>query len=140
MDLNVSRSQIRDELRKRWTTQAVELALMGHWDEAVQGNLQILELFPDDIQARNRLGKAYSELGRYEEAAEAYEQNLERQPSNAIARKKLTDLYALLKREPEAALESEADSEDEDDEDDEEFEHYAEEEEPEAELPENEGE
>jgi tetratricopeptide (TPR) repeat protein len=140
MDLNVSRSQIRDELRKRWTTQAVELALMGHWDEAVQGNLQILELFPDDIQARNRLGKAYSELGRYEEAAEAYEQNLERQPSNAIARKKLTDLYALLKREPEAALESEADSDDEDDEDDEEFEHYAEEEEPEAELPENEGE
>lgn len=140
MDLNVSRSQIRDELRKRWATQAVELALMGHWDEAAQSNLQILELFPDDIQARNRLGKAYSELGRYEEAAEAYEQNLERQPSNAIARKKLTELYALLKREPEAVLESEADSEDGEDEDDEEFEQYAEDEEPEVEPAENEGE
>jgi tetratricopeptide (TPR) repeat protein len=122
MDLNVSRSQIRDELRKRWATRAVELALMGHWDEAVQTNLQILELFPDDVQARNRLGRAYRELGRYEEAAEAYEQNLKQQPSNAIARKKLTELYALLKREPEAALEGESDSEDMEDEDEEELE------------------
>ena len=40
MDSNISRSQIREELRKRWTAQAVELALMGRWDEAVQANLR----------------------------------------------------------------------------------------------------
>ena len=77
---------------------------MGRWDEAVQINLHILELFPDDIQARNRLGKAYSELGRYDEAVATYEQNLQRQPSNNIARKRLADLYAFLKREPAVAL------------------------------------
>ena len=104
MDSSVSKSQIKEELRKRWTGQAVELALMGRWDEAVQANLRILELFPDDIQARNRLGKAYSELGRYEEAATAYEQSLQRQLSNSIARKNLAKLYALLNREPGTAL------------------------------------
>ena len=104
MDSSVSKSQIKEELRKRWTGQAVELALMGRWDEAVQANLRILELFPDDIQARNRLGKAYSELGRHEEAATAYEQSLQRQLSNNIARKNLAKLYALLNREPGIAL------------------------------------
>jgi len=104
MDSSVSKSQIKEELRKRWIGQAVELALMGRWDEAVQANQRILEIFPDDIQAHNRLGKAYSELGRYEEAATAYEQSLQRQPSNSIARKNLAELYALLNREPGIAL------------------------------------
>ena len=104
MELNVTKSQVKEELRKRRTQQAVEQALMGRWDEAVQINLQILELAPTDIQARNRLGKAYFELGRYEEALEAYEENLQQQPSNGIARKMLTDLYALLHREPKTTF------------------------------------
>ncbi len=104
MDLNVSKSQVKEELRKQWSAQAVELALMGRWDGAVQVNLRILELFSDDTQARNRLGKAYSELGRYDEAVLAYEQSLQHQPSNNIARKRLAELYALLKREPAVAL------------------------------------
>jgi tetratricopeptide (TPR) repeat protein len=133
MDSNISRSQIREELRKRWTAQAVELALMGRWDEAAQANQEILDLFPDDIQARNRLGKAYYELGRHDEAAEAYEQNLKRQPSNTIARKKLTELYALLKREPETTIEGRVGSDDLD-EDEDELEDDSEEEEFEAEL------
>lgn len=118
MDSSVSKSQIKEELRKSWIGQAVELALMGRWDEAVQANLRILEIFPDDIQAHNRLGKAYSELGRYEEAATAYEQSLQRKPSNSIARKNLAELYALLNREPgialgETILDSETTEEDE---------------------------
>jgi len=104
MDSTISKSRIKEELRKRWTAQAVELALMGRWDEAVQANLRILEMFPDDTRAHNRLGKAYSELGRYEEAATAYEQSLQRQPSNTIARKKLAELYTLLNREPKIVL------------------------------------
>ncbi len=128
MDYNVSKSQIKEELRKRWTAQAVEAALMGHWDEAVQTNVHILEVFPDDVRAYNRLGRAYTELDRHEEAVEAYEQALQRQPSNPISRKRVTELYALLKREPETELkaaidddevdaeEEEADEELEDDE------------------------
>lgn len=104
MSFNATKPQIKEELHKKWAIQAVELALMGHWDEAEQANQRILEVFPDDTRARNRLGRAYSELGRYDEAATAYEQSLERQPSNSIARKKLTELYTLLKRDPDVAL------------------------------------
>jgi tetratricopeptide (TPR) repeat protein len=100
MDANVSKSQIRDELRSRWAQRAVDSALMGHWDEAVQTNLRILELYPDDIHTRNRLGRAYLELGRLEEAAATYEHTLQEQPTNTIARKKLVELYALLERTP----------------------------------------
>jgi tetratricopeptide (TPR) repeat protein len=131
MDINISKSQIREELRKRWARQAVELALMGRWDEAVQMNLNILEQFSDDIQARNRLGKAYSELGRSDEAVEAYEQSLERQPSNAIARRQLTELYASLEREPATSID-EPPEEDDTEEDEEEEVEAAEDEEAEA--------
>jgi tetratricopeptide (TPR) repeat protein len=103
-DLNVSKYQIKEELRKQWAAKAVEMALMSRWDDAVQANLQILEVFPDDIQARNRLGKAYYELGRPEDALAAYEQSLQKQPTNNIARKKLAELYAKLKREPAIKL------------------------------------
>ncbi len=106
MEPNVSKSQLRQELRSRWAEQAVQAALRGEWDEAVQRNLQILEMFPQDVKARNRLGKAYLELGEYEQAAATYEENLEKQPSNAIARRRLTELYALVEREPVTVLET----------------------------------
>jgi tetratricopeptide (TPR) repeat protein len=114
MEMNVSKSLVRMELGKRWKEQAVELALLGRWDEAVQMNLRILGLFPEDIGAQNRLGKAYRELGRLEEAATTYEESLKRQPSNPIARKNLTELYTELKRDPEA-LAGMMDSEDDED-------------------------
>jgi tetratricopeptide (TPR) repeat protein len=103
-DLNVTKYQIKEELRKQWAAKAVEMALMGRWDDAVQANLHILDVFPDDTQARNRLGKAYYELGRPEDALAAYEQSLQKQPSNNVARKKLAGLYAQLKREPAVKL------------------------------------
>jgi Flp pilus assembly protein TadD len=120
MDSSASKSVIKEEIRKHWADQAVELALMGRWDEAVQVNLRILEIFPDDIPANNRLGKAYSELGRHDEAVTAYEQTLQRQPSNSIARKNLTQLYVLLNRDPQAVLAEIPDGEDTDEEEDEE--------------------
>ena len=104
MDLNVSTVRIKEELRRQWTDQAVKLALMGRWDEAIQANLNILKIFPDDIPARNRLGKAYFELGRYEEAIKAYEQTLRQQPSNNVARKRLEELYPLVNMDPTTAL------------------------------------
>ena len=104
MDLNVTKYQIKEELRRQWASQAVELALTGNWDGAVQANLRIIGSHPEDVQARNRLGKAYYELGRHEDALQAYEQCLTSQPTNNIARKRLAELYAMLKREPAVAL------------------------------------
>ena len=100
MESNVSKSRIKEEMRRRWNAEAVDLALQGRWDEAAQVNLRILEMFPEDISARNRLGKAYWELDRLAEAAETYEESLQRQPSNPIARKSLMSLYPLLNRDP----------------------------------------
>jgi len=101
---NVTKYQIKEELRKQWQAEAVQLALSGRWDDAVQANQHILEIFPDDIPSRNRMGKAYQELGRLEDALAAYEQSLQKQPSNNIARKRLAELYALLNREPAIPL------------------------------------
>jgi Flp pilus assembly protein TadD len=120
MEMNVSKSLVRQELAKRWKEEAVELALLGRWDEAVQVNSRILEMFPDDISAQNRLGKAYSELGRLKEAVAAYEESLKRQPSNPIARKNLTELYAALNIDPETLVAGMDDQDDEDDDEDDE--------------------
>lgn len=129
-DPSVSKYQIKEELRKQWAAKAVEMALAGRWDQAVQINQQILELFPDDTQASNRLGKAYYELGRYEDALAAYEQSLQKQPSNNIARKRLPKLYALLGRKPATDLgEGMPAIEISEEEEAEEFEEYLEEEE-----------
>jgi predicted Zn-dependent protease len=122
MESKVSKKQIQQELRSRWKDRAVQAALRGEWDEAVQNNLEILEMFPDDVKARNRLGKAYFELGQHEQAATAYEDNLQRQPSNPIARRRLTELYALVERpqatDLEVAAEESADAPDDSIEDD----------------------
>lgn len=104
MDSTVTKFQVKEELHRQWGSQAVDLALNGNWDEAVQLNLRILENYPSDIRARNRLGKAYFELGRLEEALQTYEECIKAQPSNNIARKRLAELYSMLKRQPAVAL------------------------------------
>jgi len=104
MDMSISKAQIKEELHRQWTAQSIEMALLGRWDAAVQSNQEILKIFPNDVRALNRLGKAYQELGRHEEAAAIYEKCLEQQPSNGIARRRLTELYAILQREPAKTL------------------------------------
>lgn len=82
-------------LKKQWTDLAIKQAQSSQWDEAVHTNKNILQLFPSEPDAYNRLGKAYSELGQYAEAREAYSQTLIYSPKNTIARKNL-DRLALL--------------------------------------------
>ncbi|MDP2673756.1 MAG: tetratricopeptide repeat protein, partial [Dehalococcoidia bacterium] len=74
---------------------AIQLALQGRWDEAANLNKSIIGLFPTDVDAYNRLGKAMTELGRYGEAREAYQKALEIDPLNSIARKNLSRLATL---------------------------------------------
>ena len=82
-------------LKKQWTDLAIKQAQTSQWEEAVLTNKNILQLFPAEAEAYNRLGKAYSELGQYTEARDAYSQTLIYSPKNTIARKNL-DRLALL--------------------------------------------
>ena len=86
-------------LKKQWTDLAIQQAQTGQWEEAVITNKNILQLFPFEPDAYNRLGKAYSELGQYIEARQAYSQTLKYSPNNTIAKKNLERL-SQLQEEP----------------------------------------
>jgi tetratricopeptide (TPR) repeat protein len=83
------------KLRRQSTKQAIALAMEGGWREAIAVNQSILEMFPDDVEALNRLGRAYLELGEYKEAEVAYRRSTEIDPYNAIAMKNLQRLSYL---------------------------------------------
>ena len=83
--------------------QAITLAMRNRWDEAAQVNREILELFPNEVDAYNRLGKALTELGRYAEARDAYAQAVKLDPLNGIAAKNLQRLGKLASEERTAA-------------------------------------
>ena len=55
------------------TKEAITLANETRWNEAVFVNRLIVESFPYDIAAYNRLGKALSEMGRYSEARDSFQ-------------------------------------------------------------------
>lgn len=82
-------------LKKQWTDLAIQQALSSQWEEAVITNKNILNLFPTDPEAYNRLGKASSELGHYTEAKQAYTQTLKYSPKNTIAKKNLDRLQQI---------------------------------------------
>src|SRR5690348_10136763 len=86
-----------DRLRQKRTKseQAISLAMKNRWDEAAQINREILDLFPNEVDAYNRLGKALTELGRYSEARDAYAQAVKLDPLNGIASKNLQRLSKL---------------------------------------------
>ena len=78
-----------------YTDEAINSAMQRQWEKAARINESIIELFPNDIGAHNRLGKALTELGRYTEARKAYERVLELDPRNSIARRNLQRLSYL---------------------------------------------
>ena len=82
-------------LRRLRTKQAIALAMQGQWREAVAINKGIVDSFPTDVDAYNRLGRAYMELGEYPLAREVYGRALELDPYNAIAQKNLRRLSLL---------------------------------------------
>ena len=82
-------------LKRQMTKEAIDLAMQGQWREAISVNRAIIENVPVDVDAYNRLGKAYMELGEYDQAKEAYNSALELDPDNAISRKNLSRLSQL---------------------------------------------
>jgi hypothetical protein len=85
----------RARIRRKRADLAIQLALQSRWEEAVTVNQDILSLYPSDVDAWNRLGKAMAELGRYRESREAYGKTLDLDSTNTIARKNLARLAVL---------------------------------------------
>ncbi len=83
------------KLKRVNTKQAIALAMQGKWQEAIDTNKSIINVFPDDVDAYNRLGRAYMETGEYSQAQKAYEHSLHIDAYNAIAKKNLQRLTQL---------------------------------------------
>ena len=76
--------------------QAVAAALDADWTRAVELNAKILEAAPDDIEARNRIGRAYIEQGKLEQAKASFAEVLKAEPYNSIAIRGTQRTTALL--------------------------------------------
>ena len=69
--------------------EAIQHALDGNWELAVELNLAILDEVPENIAALNRLGRAYTELGQKDAAKTVYQKVLEIDKYNSIALKNI---------------------------------------------------
>lgn len=83
---------------------AIEAALNNNWKEAVKLNLSLLKLYPQDVEALNRLARAFLESRKINKARSIYKMVLSIDPYNSIANrniKKLTELKLKdLKSQP----------------------------------------
>jgi len=89
------REEDKDRLKRKASQEAIALAMQSQWQEAVAVNQGIVESFPTDVDAHNRLGRAFMELGEFARAKEAYGQALELDPNNIIAQRNLQRLSLL---------------------------------------------
>lgn len=79
-------------IKQQRSKEAIDLAMQARWQEAVSANRAIVQEFPEDVDAYNRLGRAYMELGRYKLAREAYKNAVKLDPYNAIASRNIRRL------------------------------------------------
>ena len=75
---------------------AVQAALDADWTRAADLNTRTLEANPEDLEARNRLGRALLETGKLEEAKAAYAEVLKAEPNNPIALRNVARLGMLI--------------------------------------------
>ena len=76
--------------------QAVSAALEADWTRASDLNSKIIEAAPDDIEARNRMGRALLEQGKLEEAKASFAEVLKAEPYNSIAIRGSSRIAQLL--------------------------------------------
>jgi hypothetical protein len=89
------REEDKARLRRKASQEAIALAMQSRWQEAVTVNQSIIDLFPTDIDAYNRLGRAHMELGEFAKAKDAYSRTIELDPYNSIAQRNLQRLSLL---------------------------------------------
>lgn len=77
------------------TSQAVSAALNNNWHEAIKLNLTLLKEDPKNVEALNRLARAYKEAGNLQLALKTYRKVLTFDRFNPIAQKNLKLLESL---------------------------------------------
>jgi len=82
-------------VRHQRSKQAIDLAMQGRWRDAVAVNRVLIDNYPDDVSAYNRLGRAFMEMGEFSQASAAYQRAMQLDPYNTIARKNLKRLSRL---------------------------------------------
>ena len=95
--MNIVELVDKERIKKDTVKDAVAFALSGNWSEAVDTNQSIIDKFPLDVEAHNRLGKAYSELGQNDQALKAFKTSLGIRTQNDIARKNIERLENLAR-------------------------------------------
>src|SRR5712692_2435884 len=97
-----SDTEERARVKRVKAEQAVNLAMQSRWVEAAELNRQLIDAYPKEVEAYNRLGKALMELGKYDEARESYNHALRLEPMNTIAGKQAERLATLRTEAVEA--------------------------------------
>ncbi|MDO8498282.1 MAG: hypothetical protein Q7S44_00615 [bacterium] len=78
--------------------QAISAALSSNWEEALRLNQEILNIDPKNVDALNRLARAYFELGDLSLSKKNFEVALETDPYNQIAAKFLKKIETFSKK------------------------------------------
>lgn len=73
-------------------TQAIQTALTGDWNNAINLNEQVLQEDPADVDTLNRLAFAYTVVGRVRDAKNTYQKVLDIDTQNPIAQRNLKKL------------------------------------------------
>ncbi|HEY8786536.1 MAG TPA: tetratricopeptide repeat protein [Candidatus Limnocylindria bacterium] len=76
--------------------QAIAAALEADWPRAAELNQKLIDVSPEDLEGRNRLGRALLELGRLDEAKVAFAEVLKMEPHNSIALRGSSRVATLL--------------------------------------------
>lgn len=93
--MNELQVEERQRTRRQLVERSIELAMRNAWEEAAETNRRLVQEFEPDVEAWNRLGKAYAELGRITEAREAYNKALHTEPTNVIAQRNVQRLSLI---------------------------------------------
>ena len=96
MDSEATRIPGSTKLKNDLSKEAVNLALQGEWQRAAEVNRAVLELYPEDVEAMNRLVKSLIELGNYKEASVVLDKACELAPYNNIAKRHRARLNQLV--------------------------------------------
>ncbi len=67
--------------------EAIEAALCCDWSKAILLNSRIIKVEPKDVDALNRLARAYAETGNLQKAKDVTQKVLKIDPTNSIAEK-----------------------------------------------------
>ena len=93
--MQTTKTSDKSRLRREWSKEAINLAMKGEWQRATEVNQALLTLYPDDADAKNRLGHAFIELAEYARAREVLAEVVAKAPYNNIAQKNLARLEQL---------------------------------------------